>query len=122
MSDIACRWRGEATRGKRFACRSPKILVMGGGVSLATCEQCHCRDHEPAGDHAPSLPVAIPILGCPHRSPEPTGYCGTCAGSGAKYDCEKFDETVMLRPRKWMRDCQGCEENPNRISLPLVTM
>lgn len=60
---------------------------------------------------------------CPFRSPEPTGYCGTCGNSknAAKYDCERFDETVALYPRKGMRDCQGCTENPTRrIALPLV--
>lgn len=60
---------------------------------------------------APRPTVELPLLDCPYRSPEPTGYCGTCGDSrnAAKYDCERFDATVTLYPRKGMRDCRSCD-------------
>jgi hypothetical protein len=63
---------------------------------------------EPVKKVVASLPLVV--VDCPHRSPSPTSYCGTCGNSAnaGRYDCEWFDEVVALFPRKGMRDCSHC--------------
>jgi hypothetical protein len=74
------------------------------------------RDHQPIGKDGVKK-TSLPVIPCPHRSDEPISYCGSCGNSknSGRYDCDKFDETVVLYHRRGMRDCQSCKENPNLV-------
>jgi hypothetical protein len=65
--------------------------------------------------------IELPVIDCPFRSDKPVSYCGSCGNSknSGRYDCERFDEIVALYPRKGVRDCQKCKDNPNGAIVQL---
>ena len=54
-----CRWRKEELSPGRYRCRSRKLVVSPGGVTLATCAGCYYRDHEPNPNDPPQQAIEV---------------------------------------------------------------
>jgi hypothetical protein len=97
------------------AVRSPKVRVKWGCEEEFSSVNFGEISRSLAGTKSHrSKAIPLPIVDCPHRGVI-IERCTSCGGAGDVYQCDHFDEGVILKPSRkakpGVRNCQECPEN-----------
>lgn len=105
---MPCRWRGPMRGVDSYECGSPKLVIIGDGVTAETCAHCYCRDHA----DGPAWPVARSA--CAHLGPETGGAveCPTCAGTVRLklMACAVHGQCTTAKRVEGVACCAGCPD------------